>query len=133
MLELGHHYIAEFTGCPAHLLRHKDSVRQSIIEAAQVAKVTIVGEHFHQFSPEGVTGVLLLAESHLSIHTWPEYGYCAIDLFTCGDAQAARKAIQYLEKTFEAEKVSLSTLRRGPRDDVASHTENARVLYATFP
>ena len=84
-----------------------------MLATAKVAKATIVGSHFHQFSPFGVSGVVVIAESHLAIHTWPEYGYAAIDIFTCGETLGTEVAAQYLVEKFQSRQPSLIELKRG--------------------
>lgn len=68
---------------------------------------------FHKFSPQGVSGVVVISESHLAIHTWPEYGYAAVDIFTCGDRVNPWDACNYLTKWFEAEKIDAREIQRG--------------------
>ncbi len=113
MQELGHHFIAELWECPEGLLDDPERLQQISLESAETARVTVISSQFHRFSPQGVTGILLLAESHLSLHTWPEHGYCAMDLFTCGDFQAAREAIHQLSRKLQAGRVVLSEMKRG--------------------
>ncbi len=84
-----------------------------MVDAAREAGATIVGESFHRFSPQGVTGVLAIAESHISIHTWPEYGYAAADIFTCGTAIKPKIAAQYMIDKFECKKPGMSEILRG--------------------
>jgi S-adenosylmethionine decarboxylase len=76
----------DFRGVPAELLRNVAEVRAVLYAAAEAGRCTVLGERFHQFSPEGVTGILLLAESHLSMHTWPERLACSLDAYTCGES-----------------------------------------------
>ena len=97
---LGSHLLLELKDCNPELLNDLSFIRQSMIETAQDVGATIVGESFHHFSPQGVTGILAIAESHISIHTWPEYGYAAADIFSCGTSfrprEAANKLIEAL-------------------------------------
>jgi len=109
---LGTHIIAEFFGCEE--LNNLKFVRDSLKEAALVCGATILHEKFHKFSPQGLTGYLLLAESHISIHTWPEHGYAAIDVFTCG-LMDAEKAVYFLAKQFKAQRVESRKIMRGER------------------
>ena len=81
--------------------------------AATEAGATVVEKAFHQFNPHGVSGVVIVAESHLFIHTWPEYGYAAVDIFTCGDSINAGKAAELLAKTLQSGSSSMIELRRG--------------------
>ena len=83
---LGTHLIIELSGCDQRILGDVEQIRGAMVMAAVEAGATIVGQSFHKFSPGGVTGIVALAESHLSIHTWPEHGYAAADIFTCGAA-----------------------------------------------
>ncbi len=84
-----------------------------MVEAAELAGATIVSSSFHHFSPYGVSGVVVIQESHLAIHTWPEYGHAAIDLFTCGDTLDAEKSFAHLENVFGAESHSRLEMQRG--------------------
>ncbi|MBP5859080.1 adenosylmethionine decarboxylase [Marivibrio halodurans] len=90
-------------------IAHIESVLKRCVE---VAGATLLHFHLHRFSPEGVSGVAVLAESHISIHTWPEVGYAALDIFMCGDAEP-HKAIRVLEEGFRAGRVELNDLKRG--------------------
>lgn len=93
-------------------IAHIESVLKRCVE---VAGATLLHFHLHRFSPEGVSGVAVLAESHISIHTWPEVGYAALDIFMCGDAEP-HKAIRVLEEGFQAGRVELNDLKRGRVD-----------------
>jgi S-adenosylmethionine decarboxylase len=84
-----------------------------MFEAASEIGATVIGETFHQFSPQGVTGVISIAESHLSIHTWPEHGYAAIDIFTCGTEIKPHKAAQKLMHALNCSERSVTEMRRG--------------------
>ena len=84
-----------------------------MVAAAKIAKATIVGTHFHQFSPFGISGVVVIAESHVAVHTWPEHGYAAVDIFTCGETLTPEVAAQFLVEKFQARQPSLIELKRG--------------------
>ena len=85
---LGRHLLADLHGIAADLLTQPQAIEQILLRAAQAAGATPIFSKFHQFGDgQGVTGVLLLRESHISIHTWPEHGFAAVDVFMCGDAQ----------------------------------------------
>lgn len=103
----------ELNGCPPKLLSDVKRVEEIMVAAAKIAKATIVGVHFHQFSPFGVSGVVVIAESHVAIHTWPEYGYAAVDIFTCGDTLRSEVAAQYLVEKFQSRRPALMELKRG--------------------
>ncbi len=114
MANIGTHCILEMYGCPAELLNDEQFVTQAIREATEYGLATLMGEVSHQFTPQGVTALGLLAESHISIHTWPEYGYAAADVFTCGNRANPQKACNFLLERFQASRHSLTKLVRGP-------------------
>ena len=84
MKTIGRHLIAEYYECRRETLDEVSTVRQAMLDAALAIGATVLGENFHQFDPHGVSGTVVIAESHLSIHTWPENGYVAVDIYTCG-------------------------------------------------
>ncbi|MEM9136495.1 MAG: adenosylmethionine decarboxylase [Cyanobacteria bacterium P01_F01_bin.42] len=111
----GRHCILELYECPGVLLNDQDFVRETLKQAAEVAQSALLGELSHQFEPQGVTALVMLAESHISIHTWPETGYAAVDVFTCGESTQPEAACRFIAKTLEAGRYELSTLfRDGP-------------------
>ncbi|GAA0399317.1 adenosylmethionine decarboxylase [Paenibacillus motobuensis] len=110
---LGHHILLELNDCNDALLNDVQQIKRIMCQAAHKAKATIVTEHFHHFSPYGVSGVVIIQESHLTIHTWPEYGYAAIDVFTCNSKLALQEAVQYITEQFNAGNVTQHYLSRG--------------------
>jgi S-adenosylmethionine decarboxylase len=84
-----------------------------MVTAAKKAGAEVVGDFFHKFSPHGISGVVVISESHLAIHTWPEHGYAAVDVFTCGDTVDPWVACRYLVKSFEATNMTANEVRRG--------------------
>ena len=108
---LGRHIIAEVFTNDAGLLNDENYLKKAMIAAANSAKMTILDVGMHKFSPQGVTGYLLLAESHISIHTWPEYGYAAMDIFTCGGNP--EEALREMEKHLKAHRIEVQQLDRG--------------------
>jgi len=110
---LGTHLLIELRECDPHILNDLPYLRSTLIQAAEEVGATVVGETFHQFSPHGVTGVISIAESHLCIHTWPEYGYAAADIFTCGDSFEPRKAAELLVQRIQAHDHSITEVKRG--------------------
>ena len=110
---LGYQLVVELSGCDREILADVDRIRENMLEAARKAGCTIVTQAFHHFSPYGVSGAVIVAESHLAIHTWPEYGYAAVDIFTCGDQAAPEQAAQFLETALQAETLTMARLRRG--------------------
>ena len=113
MRSLGNQLVAELYGCDRGLLDDAAYVEHAMVSAARLAGATIVTRTFHHFSPHGVSGAVIIAESHLAIHTWPEYGYAAVDLFTCGDTVSAVDAFQHLREAFAAVQISTMEIRRG--------------------
>ncbi|MDJ0696585.1 adenosylmethionine decarboxylase [Mastigocoleus sp. MO_188.B34] len=113
LVPVGSHCILELYECPNHLLNDFEFISQALVEAVKEAKSTLLKEVTHQFEPYGITALALLAESHISVHTWPEIGYVAIDMFTCGEHAQPEKACNYLTKAFQANKHVLLTLPRG--------------------
>lgn len=113
MSTLGRHILVEFFGCSAETLNDVPLIEQCMNEAATEAGATLINSTFHHFSPFGVSGVVVIQESHLAIHTWPEYAYAAVDLFTCGDLVDPWVAYAYLKKAFKAEQGSAMEINRG--------------------
>ncbi|MSQ11179.1 MAG: adenosylmethionine decarboxylase [Dehalococcoidia bacterium] len=113
MNALGQHIILELKECNPKLLNDLPFLQAALLEAAECTGATIIGKTFHQFSPHGVTGVIAIAESHLCIHTWPEYEYAAVDIFTCGENFNAHKAATLIINRLESRNHSLMVVERG--------------------
>ena len=113
MNALGRHLLIELQDCDKEVLDDLSFLRDTMLEAAVDCGATVLGESFHHFSPQGVSGVVVIAESHLSIHTWPEYGYAAVDVFTCGTSVEPRKAAEVLIEKLGAKHHSLMEIQRG--------------------
>ncbi|MBC7194620.1 MAG: S-adenosylmethionine decarboxylase proenzyme [Caldisericia bacterium] len=109
----GMHLILELSGCDREIINDIEKVRQVLTEAAIVANAEILETVFHKFSPQGVSGVVVISESHLSIHTWPEKSYAAIDIYTCGKHTMPWEAYKYIKRHFKAKKIYLTSLQRG--------------------
>lgn len=110
---LGRHMLLELYECNSEVLNSLQAVKNALVEAAQRAQATIVDVVFHEFSPFGISGVVVIAESHLSIHTWPEHRYAAVDIFSCGDALKPVEAAAFLVEQFSAERSSSVEIQRG--------------------
>jgi S-adenosylmethionine decarboxylase len=110
---LGRHVLAELYGCAFETLNDPEKVKGFMIDAALVAGAEIRESVFHKFSPQGVSGVVVISESHLAIHTWPELGYAALDVFTCGERVDPWDACKYLVDKFKAEHITATEMRRG--------------------
>ena len=113
MKSLGRHILVEFHGCSADILNDVPLIEHDMIESATRAGATIINSVFHHFSPFGVSGVVVIQESHLAIHTWPEYRYAAVDLFTCGDSVNPWVSYESLKAAFQAEHGSAVEINRG--------------------
>ncbi len=115
----GQHVLAEYYGCPNFILNDENAIRAMLQEAAVAAGATVVATVFHRFTPHGVSGVVVIEESHLSVHTWPESGYAAVDFYTCGDCEPSR-AYEVLRRALQAERSELLTVERGvePRQSI---------------
>ena len=116
--KLGNHVIAEFMGCHNKLanLNDVEELEDVLKQAAQAAGATVLAIESHAFPPMpwvGMTSLAMLQESHISVHTWPQYGYVAIDIFTCGEHVYIEKALAILQQFFEPEQISLLKLDRG--------------------
>jgi len=119
---LGRHFLMELEDCNEETLNDLEAIKTAMLTAADEAGATIMGESFHRFSPHGISGVVIIAESHLCIHTWPEYGYAAADIFTCGTSVQPEKAAELLVEKLGARKHSIQEIPRGLRV-----TERARL------
>lgn len=102
----------ELYGCPADLLKAKEPLEAHLKAAAETMGATVVTSNFHQFSPYGISGVVIIQESHLTLHTWPEHGYAAVDLFTCGEIDL-EAGIAYLASAFRSERSEWQLYERG--------------------
>jgi S-adenosylmethionine decarboxylase len=112
-ITLGQQHLVELYDCCKDLINDKEFIRLTMIEAAKVAKATIVADVFHEYNPQGVSGVVVIAESHLAIHSWPEHRCVSIDLFTCSGQMNADLAIDYLFTAFKAGQCEVQKINRG--------------------
>ncbi len=110
----GRHVLAELTGCPAGVLDNPAALERCFIQCAGRGGATVVSSHFHHFSPHGVSGVVIIAESHLTVHTWPEHGYAAVDVFTCGRPEIAEAIVDLVVENLSAKAVQRTSFERGP-------------------
>lgn len=115
---LGRQILVEFYNCNEEIMANPELIEKYMNEAARIANATIVNSVFHHFNPYGVSGAVIISESHLAIHTWPEYGYAAVDVFTCGSTINPWTAFDYLEKVFEAERSESTEIPRGMVDKI---------------
>lgn len=116
MNALGKHLLLELKECNRDALNNLSFLRNTMLDAANDCGAQVLGETFHQFKPQGVSGVVAIAESHLFIHTWPEYGYAAADIFTCGNTVKPEKAAKILIDKLGAKNHSIIEIQRGLLD-----------------
>ncbi len=108
---LGRHILVEFSECNSEVLNDVAAIEKAMMDAAQMAGATVINSNFHHFSPFGVSGVVVIQESHLAIHTWPEYRYAAVDLFTCGETVDPWVSFEHLKEVFQADYSALEMNR----------------------
>ena len=108
----GQHVIVEYYGCNPEILNDLAALSDMLVEAARRSGATPVKREFHQFAPHGISGVVIITESHLTIHTWPEHGFAAVDVFMCGSARPER-AVQVIEAGLCPTSVSCRDMPRG--------------------
>ena len=110
---LGRQLLIDLFECPAALLDNEEFIAATMVSAARESGASVVNSTFHRFLPCGVSGVVAIRESHLAIHTWPEYGYAAVDIFTCGDSIDPEDAVPYIVTALGAGDHSIISLKRG--------------------
>jgi len=113
----GKHILAEYFECECNYLDDKAAIRELMLEAALRCGTTTVGDIFHHFNPQGVTGVVVIAESHIAIHTWPEFRYASVDLFTCGKRSDPWIGFEYLKKKLRSRRWVSKEIIRGTMED----------------
>lgn len=123
MEALGYHYIVEASGCNPEILSNPSKLKEILVNAAKISKMEIRTTHFYRFTPRGVSGMVVVTGSHISIHTWPEHGYAAIDVYICGTESFPEKAIEYILENIKAKYAHVTEIERGIKDnDVYTHT-----------
>ena len=138
MAALGKQILVEYQGCFSEILDDVLTIEKAMIQAAEEAVATVINSTFHHFSPYGVSGVVVIQESHLAIHTWPEFQYAAVDIFTCGDSVDPWKAYDLLLKAFQAKHGNAMEINRGStellkRTDFKINSNRQNVELATTP
>jgi S-adenosylmethionine decarboxylase len=113
MEALGKQILVEYYDCNDDKINDVSYIENSLIQATKASNATIISHNFHKFSPYGVSGVVVIAESHVAIHTWPEYKYAAVDIFTCGDTIDPWVIQEHLKDYFESKNVSSMEMKRG--------------------
>lgn len=115
-IALGRQYLIEFGGCDPAIIGSGAHVRGILLEATQRLKATIIKDLFHSFNPHGVSGVVVIAQSHVAVHTWPEHRLASMDIFTCSEGLDIDAAIGCLKAGFGANSVSITEVKRGVVD-----------------
>jgi S-adenosylmethionine decarboxylase proenzyme len=110
---LGRHLLVEFHDCNTAVINDLERIRQALLQAATLAEATIVTDVFHQFNPHGISGVVVIAESHIAIHTWPEHRCASIDIFSCSPKMKTERITPFLQTVFEAESTMCREFERG--------------------
>jgi len=118
---IGRHLIAEYYNCDSDAINNVEYVKSHMCEVAEKIGATVLSEKFHQFEPQGVSGTVVIAESHLSIHTWPEKGYVAVDIFTCGGLDPS-VGFEYLGQMLKAQSGRVQEILRGLPEDLEGQT-----------
>ncbi|HLH74934.1 MAG TPA: adenosylmethionine decarboxylase [Chloroflexota bacterium] len=113
MKALGQHLLIELYGCDPSILDNLEHVRQTLLRAAELVSASVIQVVAHKFQPCGVTVVVAIAESHLSVHTWPEYGYAAVDVFTCSPEPITSDVQEFLIQSFRASDATSMEVKRG--------------------
>lgn len=113
MNALGRHLLVELFNCNNDILNDAERIKDILTAVATVSGTTILSTTLKEFKPHGVSGVVVIAESHISIHTWPEYSYAACDIFTCGDKVWPEKGAEYLIREFQSKSSSIVEVKRG--------------------
>ena len=114
----GEHCLLELSQCAVAKLQDLEGIRRALLAAAEAAGSHVLEVSLHRFTPQGVSGVAVIEESHISVHTWPECAYAAVDFYTCGSRAVPVKGCEYLREYFEAKQSSLIRVKRGlPQSD----------------
>lgn len=110
---IGHHYIVEASGCDPKIISSVEKVQQILVKAAEISGAQVWSVSINRFPPNGVSGIIVISESHISTHTWPEFGYGALDFYTCGNEIDPEKAVVYAVEAFGASTSHITEITRG--------------------
>lgn len=126
----GKHFVFDLYGCDSHEIDSVEGLETLMRDAAHAAHMEILHVYMHRFSPHGVTGVVVLSTSHISVHTWPEYGYAAFDVFSCSDEARTRLALDYIVKRLQYSRKKIHAIDRGYAElktiDIPVHKDNTK-------
>ncbi|WP_396602776.1 adenosylmethionine decarboxylase [Algibacter sp. R77976] len=118
---LGHQTTVDFYGCKSDKINSCEFIENTLLKAAKILNLTVVNTTIHSFSPIGVSGVIVIEESHIAIHTWPEHNYIAIDFFTCNNAYNLNEGLRWLKDEFQAESISQKDIKRGSLKEIQDY------------
>jgi S-adenosylmethionine decarboxylase len=110
---IGHHYIVEASGCDPCVISSVEKVQQILVKAAEISGAQVWSVSFSKFPPQGVSGVVVISESHISTHTWPEFRYGAMDFYTCGESVDPESGLNYAVEAFGAASAHITEITRG--------------------
>ena len=110
---LGRHILIDYFDCNFDAINDKDLVRRALLDAARESNATLVADVFHSFNPQGISGVVVIAESHIAIHTWPEYLCASVDIFSCGNKMTPEVIEGFLKEVFKAQTSHCCEIERG--------------------
>ncbi len=119
---LGYQVAVDFYGCSSEQINSCRFIEESLLKAAKIMSLSVVTTTIHEFSPIGVSGVIVIEESHIAIHTWPEHNYVAIDFFTCNQSYNLKEGIDWLANVFSAQKITQTEGRRGDISEIQKYT-----------
>jgi len=119
---IGYHYVIEASGCDPEILTDASALKKILLEAAKVGEMDVRSTYFYKFTPQGVSGMVIVSESHISIHTWPEKGYAAIDVYTCDTNSKPEKTVNYILEKIKAEYAHITEIERGIEDEDGTYT-----------
>ena len=122
MNTIGYHYVIEASGCNPEIIENPKMLKEIILEAAKIGEMEVRSTYFYKFSPRGVSGMVVVSGSHISIHTWPEKSYAAIDVYTCDIDSKPEKSLQYILERIKAEYAHITEIERGIEDEDGTYT-----------
>jgi len=118
----GYHYVIEASGCDPKVLADAEELKRILLEAAKVGEMDVRSTYFYKFSPQGVSGMVIVSGSHISIHTWPEKGYAAIDVYTCDVDSKPEKTVEHILERIRASYAHITEIERGIEDEDGTYT-----------
>lgn len=118
----GYHYVAEASGCDPKVLEDPNELKRIMLEAAKIGFMDVRQTYFYRFTPKGVSGILVVSQSHISVHTWPEKGYAAVDVYVCGTKSKPEEALEYILRSLNASYAHITEIERGIEDEDGTFT-----------